>query len=67
MLTKVSSSDDQKGGFLGNSRINMGYDTLGLTVSREVKENKLYCVKRHTDNIEPRRQKDWRQKMLDDY
>ncbi|KAG2196900.1 hypothetical protein INT47_005124 [Mucor saturninus] len=37
--TLLESSDDRGGGgFLGNSHINMGYDTLGLTVSREEAE-----------------------------
>lgn len=32
---KNSSSDDQQSGMIGNN-INMGYDSVGLTVSREV-------------------------------
>lgn len=60
------NSDDPSGAVIGNSNIRMGYDTFGLTVSREVcwkDKNEKYQILNQMN----RRQKGWRQKMQEDY
>ena len=61
------NSDDPSGAVIGNSNIRMGYDTFGLTVSREVCNERKEWDMSEIESGFDRRQKDWKQKMQEDY